>query len=609
MRKSIEIKDSASQVSDLLFREKDELMNNVLPYNNQNDIEIKHDDLDFIDSTNQVGNLLFREKGKLMNGIESSNSNYFIRIKRSNLDFIEHKQYCGLYKQSEKGGEFVLDGTFDPIILPESTKNKEKEKNFFCAMCSDNENIFGLRFCFANEKLEAKEVKDELLDNTDLVWLELRQDKEGNKFLARYNPQNKNWEDTDISFALKDLFGGNDIQQSGKNTIWEIYPKEKYVNGKYLTTFATQDCIVIKTNDDPNNPLKEMKEMVENDTGLSIDGGEMNIYTCMQFTPEGEFYLDWGPKDATAKAAFNGGLGTLNNHNGKMEDVFALRFYVTPEKLDINVGNKFDETKILNPKECSVFEVRKDENNNMVMWHFDRNNNTWLPVDATIVHKVEYEEVLRQVNIGFRTYTTTDTEHKDIHEYKCKLHFNSYSVESLWKYGSKYEFTDKKTDTCNLSFSTLKLIQLRSGSLKRWFGRNKSKIIFSVKRWFGRNKSKIIFSVSVGFLNTILFGLFAIPSAVILFLSLFFMDKFLKIPSVEKWFEIDKRRDNYQQNIQIQYVSRQRNISQQQNWDNYQRQIERILLLMILSRTEDGRRENFDMVIPNDFRINNRDYF
>ena len=581
------------------------------------------------DSENQVGNLLFRKKGELMNGIESHHSNYYIRIKRSNLDFIEHKQYCGLYKQSEKGGEFVLDGTFDPIILPESTKNKEKEKNFFCTMCSDNENISGLRFCFANEKPEAKEVEDKLLDNPDLVWLELRQDKEGNKFLARYNPQSHDWKTTDISFALKDLFGGNDIQQSGRNTIWEMYPKEKYVNGKYLTTFATQDCIAIKTNDDPNNPLKEMKEMVEDDTGLSVDDGKMNVYTCMQFKPNGEFYLDWGPKDATAKAAFNEGLVTLNNHNGKIEDVFALRFYVTPEKLDINVGNKFDETKILNPKECSVFEVRKDENNNMVMWHFDRNNNTWLPVDATIVHKVEYEEVLRQVNIGFRTYTTIDPKHKDIHEYKCKLHFNSYSVESLWKYGSK-------TDTCNLSFSTLKLIQLRSGSLKRWFRRNKSKIIFSVsvgflntilfgwipsavtlflflffmdkflkiprKRWFRRNKSKIIFSVSVGFLNTILFGWLAIPSAVILFLSLFFMDQFLKIPSVEKWFEIDKRRDNYQQNIQIQYISRQRNISQQQNWDNYQRQINYILLLM-------RRHENFNMVVPNDFRINNRDYF
>ena len=168
-----------------------------------------------------------------------------------------------------------------------------------------------------------------------------------------------------------------------------------------------------------------MQKIVENDTGLSVDNDDMNIYTCMQFEANGEFYLDWGPEETTAKEAFKTGLGTLNNHNNKMEDVLALRFYVTPEKLNINVGQKFDETAILNSAQCSVFEIRRDKNNNMVMWHFDRNNNKWIPVSTTIIHKFNYEQYH-----GCR----------DIHEYKCEFNsnLNSYSVESLWKYGRTY---------------------------------------------------------------------------------------------------------------------------------------------------------------------------
>ena len=316
---------------------------------------------------NQNDGLIFGGSVKLVDGSVTDKNDYYIRIKRSDLDFIDNKQYLALYKQNAKNGNFILDGTFDPLVPQGSTINKEKEKNFFETMCTYNENIYGLRFCFANSQLKGDEAKNASLDDPDLVWLELQCDENGDKFLARYNPTNRTWERTDISFALKDLFGGNDKDQVGINTVWEMYPKKKYGDGKFLTTFATQDCIDIKTNDDPNNPLEEMKEIVEDDTGLSVDNDDMNIYTCMQFEPNGEFYLDWGPEDITAKRAFETGLGTINNHNKKMEDVLALRFYVTPERLDIHVGQKFDEAAILNPAQCSVFEIRRDVNNNMVI--------------------------------------------------------------------------------------------------------------------------------------------------------------------------------------------------------------------------------------------------
>lgn len=471
---------------------------------------------------NQGDGLIFSQEGKLMNGTETNNSQYYIRIKRSDLDFIDNKQYCALYKQNKRGGKFVLDGTFDPVIPTESTINKEKEKNFFETMCSYDENVYGLRFCFANEQLKENEAQNASLDNPDLVWLELRCDENGDKFLARYNPKNREWERTDISFALKDLFGGNDLGQAGRNTIWEMYPKKKYGDGKFLTTFATQDCIEIKTDENPHNPLKKMKEIVESDTGLSIDNDDINIYTCMQFDANGEFYLDWGPEDITAKRAFKTGLGTINNHNKKMSDVLALRFYVTPEKLNINVGQEFDETKISNPETCSIFEIRKDENNNMVMWHFDRNNNIWLPVDATVIHKVEYEQNTKLVNTDFGAQRIVETTHKDTHQYKFKLNLNSYSVESLWTYGSKNEFRDKNIFNSNIEIPI-------AAQVKRFY------------RCIKRNKSKIIFSVFIGSLSAIWIGWFAIPSAIVLFLILFVIDKFVKCPSVEKWFKKEKR--------------------------------------------------------------------
>ncbi len=482
---------------------------------------------------NQNDDLIFRTTGKLMNGIATANSQYYIRIKRSDLDFIDNKECYALYKQNEKNGDFVLDGTFNPIILLESTIDKEKEKNFFETMCTYNEDVYGLRFCFADGKLEGEEAKNASLDNSSLVWLELKIDNTGDKFLARYNPLNKVWERTNISFALKDLFGGNDIEQSGRNSIWEMYPKKKYGDGKFLTTFATQDCIDIKTNNDPNNPLEEMKEIVESDTGLSIDYGNMKIYTCMQFEPNGEFYLDRGPKDITAKRAFKTGLGTINNHNKKMEDVLALRFYVTPERLNINVGQKFDETKILNPVQCSIFEIRRDANNNMVMWHFDRNNNNWLPVDATVVHKVEYEQ-----NVG--NYGIVKTKYKDTHKYKCKLNLNSYSVESLWEYGRENKFQDENIFNSNIEIP----------------------IAVQVKRFYKYtklNKSKIIFSVFVGCLSAIWIGLFSVPSAIVLFLILFVIDKFAKCPSVEKWFKNKKKASNLPPILSQQLQRIQRN--------------------------------------------------
>ena len=460
---------------------------------------------------NQNDGLIFSEKGKLMDGTVTANSQYYIRIKRSDLNFIDDKQYFALYKQKERDGKFVLDGTFDPVIPQESTINKEKEKNFFETMCTYGENVYGLRFCFTNEKLEGDEAKNASLDNPDLVWIELRCDETGDKFLARYNPTNKTWERTDISFALKDLFGGNDIQHLGINSIWEMYPKKKYGGEKFLTTFATQDCIFIRTNNDLNNPLEEMQKIVENDTGLSVDNDDMNIYTCMQFEANGEFYLDWGPEETTAKEAFNMGLGTINNHNKKMEDVLALRFYVTPKRLNINVGQKFDETAILNSAQCSVFEIRRDKNNNMVMWHFDRNNNKWIPVSTTIIHKFNCD--------------------RDIHEYKCEFNsnLNSYSVESLWKYGRTHEFQDKNIFNINIEIPI-------AVQFKRFYR--------CIKRFFRRNTGKICFSIFAGMVSAIWIGWFAVPSAIVLFLILFVIDKFAKCPSVEKWIQcLDRTND------------------------------------------------------------------
>ncbi len=537
---------------------------------------------------NQDCDLIFSKKGKLIDGSATANSQYYIRIKRSDLDFIDNKKCYALYKQNEKNGDFVLDGTFDPIILLESTIDKEKEKNFFETMCAYNEDVYGLRFCFADGKLEGEEAKNASLDNSSLVWLELKIDNTGDKFLAQYNPLNKVWERTNISFALKDLFGGNDIKQSGRNSVWEMYPKKKYGDGRFLTTFATQDCIDIKTNNDPDNPLEEMKEIVENDTGLSIDYGNMKIYTCMQFEPNGEFYLDWGPEDITAKKAFKTGLGTINNHNKKMEDVLALRFYVTPERLDIHVGQKFDEAAILNPARCSVFEIRRDVNNNMVMWHFDRNNNNWIPVDATIIHKVEYEQSFQLVDIGFGRLRIPEQKHKDIHEYKCKLNLNSYSVKSLWKYGRENKFQDENIFNSNIEIPI-------AVQVKRFY------------KYIKRNKSKIIFSVFVGCLSAIWIGWFAVLATIVLFLILFVIDKFAKCPSVEKWFKKKKRANDVPPRL-VQQNRVRENFRREAPVPNNVNDVRVLLILIqIIAEQEIRRQNNIDN--PNMIGINNMQLF
>ncbi len=392
---------------------------------------------------NQNDGLIFVSGGvERLDGTKSTGSENYIMIKMSDLESlgINYQSQFNIFKQTEKDGKFVVDSGFCPLtkkykkakpnelmdhqinlfVLFEffAERGKIEYKNCFETMCSSGENIYGLRFCFTKGNTEKKLNQNVSLDDHDLVWLELVCNKDGDKFLNKYNWQNKTWEPTDISFGLRDIFGGNDFNASGKNTVLEMYPKKI----KFLTHFISHDSISIKEDD-----LLFITNTIKADTGLKIDN--VNVCACMQFKPNGPFYVDWNEKAAMGLVSCK--LSTLNDHKNRMQDVLALRFYFTDQELNVKCGDLFDNQSIKNAKK-SVFEIRRDKNGNIILWHYDLKKKIWLPVNAT----VGWETAEKKNMSEFEDQNAIVHSYKDVHQYKCNVIKNadelySYTVSHL----------------------------------------------------------------------------------------------------------------------------------------------------------------------------------
>ena len=383
---------------------------------------------------NQNDGLIFvSSKAKRLDGSGSTGSENHIMIKMSDLESlgINCESQYNTFKQTKKNGDFIADG--DPCSVTKEyhkvkpgepdvsllnfmgafscalERSKIKYENCFKTMCSSNENIYGLRFCFTKGNVEKKLDKNASLDDPNLVWLELVRGEDGDKFLNKYNWQSKTWQSTNISFGLQDIWGGNDFYSNGQNTVLEMYPKKT----KFLTHFISKDSISIN-----ENKSLSITNKIEADTGLKI--GNVNVYACMQFKPNGPFYVDWNLEAKTAKYVVNGGICTMNDHEERMEDVLALRFYFTDQKLNVKVGDQFDNQLIKNAKK-SVFEIRRDKNGNMVLWHYDLKKKTWLPVDAT----VQCETAVEEKQVIYQDQNCTIHSYKDVHKYACRVEKNT----------------------------------------------------------------------------------------------------------------------------------------------------------------------------------------
>ena len=361
---------------------------------------------------------------------EIKNSEGLITVKLSDLSFIQQNKFCYLFKKvkdektgnlnyildenQENGQEIKLkDEVSEPAIknaIKDEIINIEKQNTLVVPCGGYNEDIYGFQFCFAEKELTKEELQElqKLKGESprdDLVCLELQSNSDGDKFLAKYEHQEKKWVPTNISFGLKNKYAG-DYCYSMDNTIWKMYPKSKYGetnkygSGKFLTTFAEFSSILVGTKDEFLGKLANLKKVDK------VDSDEMFLYQYVQLDPEGKFYLDEDPMNIKKVQ----GIGLGNFVNEKIEDVFAYRFYLAKTKLDVKKNSEFDSTKF-ESEEYDMFEMRRDGYNNIVLLYFDKVTKNWLPVEGKIFYTSK--------PVHLDNLNTTRSIILDIYEDKC----------------------------------------------------------------------------------------------------------------------------------------------------------------------------------------------
>ena len=389
---------------------------------------------------------------------EIKDSEGLITVKLSDLSFIQQNKFCYLFKKvkdpktgqfnyildenQEDGQEIKLkDEASEPALR--NALQRIEQKNTLVVPCGDyNEDIYGFQFCFADKELGAEELQklQELKDKStrnDLVWLELKSNSDGDKFLAKYEHQEKKWVPTNISFGLKNKYAG-DYRAPLDNTIWKMYPKSKYGetnkygSGKFLTTFAEFSSILVGTNEEFLGKLANLKKVDK------VDSDEMFLYQYAQLDPEGKFYLDEDPMNI--KKVNNIGLGNFVNE--KIEDVFAYRFYLAKTKLDVKKNSEFDSTKF-ESEEYDMFEMRRDGYNNIVLLYFDKVKKNWLPVEGKILYKSKY------MKVQFFGKDSLLTQILDIYEDKCggDPYYNHY-ITTNYSHNRRYGTDQNSGQLC-----------------------------------------------------------------------------------------------------------------------------------------------------------------
>ena len=303
-------------------------------------------------------------------GSKESDGEIDFCVKYKDLDLDNDKQYyCYFYEKKNGEKNFAFKKGNNPEI-------RKNTSGAYDVKYSCNKNCVGLRFFVAGKEITedvAKNMSPE--KNNDVTWYEVKQDENGQKYIAKLGLNETEWQKTDISFAYS-----NDHFDDKKQ--WKIGPYKKYGDHKFLTHFNNYGPVYIKCN--------KFKQLISNDINSSevdADNTEFNpnVYACVKLNPDSNFYLDWS---GNMKKALADDFGTGNKHNGYMEDMYTLRFYVTNKKLDINEGDKFDENELFDKNDkISVFEVRRDKSDNIVLWHLkNKGKNEWEAVDGEVIY-------------------------------------------------------------------------------------------------------------------------------------------------------------------------------------------------------------------------------
>ena len=389
---------------------------------------------------NDEENLLFNDFEDEGSKKSDDKIDFYVKYKDLGLDN-DKQYYCYFYEKPDTDKDFV----FNKGYVPEIRKNGS---GAYDVKYSCNKHCVGLRFFVVDQKIENNKAKDMSPEkNKDVTWYEVRQDEDGKKYIFKLGSTGTEWEKTNISFAYSD----NHFSDKKR---WKIEPQEKYGDHKFLTHFNNYSQIFINC-----DKFQQIISNDINDLGVNANNTEFNpnVYACVKLHPGGDFYLDWS---GNMKVNLASNSGTGNKHNGYMEDMYILRFYVTNKKLDINEGDKFDENTLFDKNDnISVFEVRRDKSDNMVLWHLkNKEKGEWEVVDGEVMFLLFNEQKILVDSLSYNCKIQSENgiqkshtvEILDILDDIKKIGENTVKINNTDIVGQTFNLDKTKTDECKV---------------------------------------------------------------------------------------------------------------------------------------------------------------
>lgn len=444
------------------------------------------------------------------------NSYGYIKFDVSDLPDLKKKHYGVFSLQKEKNGSFdswddfdiFCEGQLQAVPLTQMSYDESNNSN---QVKGSNKYVYGARFCFSDKEIKKENANNLSLDDESLIWLEVRVEEDGNQRLYKYDAQNKKWTPTNFRFSTLDIYDGGEY---AKNQNWETWPRDD----KALMRFGRMDCISLQKNGENivgSNPYS-IGSMLDNNN-IHCISHTLKVYACVQLEDDGDFYLN---NCAYATSSdFLDNLKVYNYINGKNKDVHAVRFYVTEKNLNVKHGEKFDEY-LLKDREMCVFEIKKDNHNNMVPHSYDFHEKKWLPVHATVECKNGVDE----------TDINEKREFQESHQYVCSVTNNAEEANNVQglSYSIKHDYMAKNENDYRLCS--------RGDDIK--FNLNETEFfksinIFATAVWFvKRNSLKIIFCTISATVSGFLWGWIPVICFIALFALLLFFDKRIDVPGI-----------------------------------------------------------------------------
>ena len=448
---------------------------------------------------------------------KKKNSQGYIKFDVSDFPDLKTKHYGVFSLKNKKDDGFkswddfdiFCEGQLQAVPLTQMSYDENNNSN---QVKGSNKYVYGARFCFSDQEIKAENANNLFLDDKNLIWLEIKVEENGDNRLYKYDTRNKEWIKTNFRFSTLDLYDNGNTD--AKNADWKTWPR----NDKVLMRFNCMDCISLKKNEDNSLLSKQYSiDGVLEKNDITHNSPNLKVYACIQFEDGGYFYLN--NCDYATSYNFLDNLTVYNYINGENKDVCAVRFYVTEKNLNVKHGEKFDEY-LLKARKMSVFEIKKDDNNNMVPYFYDFDEKKWLPVHAKVECKIDFNET--DVNAG--------RDFQEIHQYVCSVTDGlekSNNVQSL-SYSIEHNYMGK----CEADYRRLDDICDVKPNLEEieFF---KPMNIFAIAIWFVRkNFSKTIFCALGAAVSVLLWSWIPAVCFIVLFAVLLFFDKHTDVPGI-----------------------------------------------------------------------------